>query len=81
MSIKIEKKIAKFRVQLPDGSTASARIPAVVNGLIREAWEIKVSAFPDQWYGLKFKILPSGECETEFNYDKKCFDDPRFFNV
>jgi len=74
-------QIAKFRIHLPDGSATSARIPAVVNGLIREAWLVKQSAFPEQWYGLKLKLLPSGDCETEFDYDPACFDDPNFFDI
>jgi hypothetical protein len=74
-------QIAKFRVTLPNGTSSSARLTGVINSLIRDSWEIKKSAFPDQWYGLKLILTPSGECKTEFNYDQSCFDDPTFFET
>ena len=37
--------------------------------------------FPDKWFGFNLTISPDGKCETEFNYDPDCINDPTFYDV
>ncbi len=79
-------QIYKLRMVSPDGSVYSLLDtpledpPPEVMDLIHDLWGIKDEAFPDKWYGLKFKVFPSGKCEVRFNYDPECALDPTFFD-
>jgi hypothetical protein len=76
-----ETQIAKFRIRLSAGTTASARLTGTINALIRDLWRLKRSAFAQTWHGLTLTLTPKGDCKTEFNYDKACFDDVTFFET
>lgn len=71
---------AKFRVQLQDGKLESLKITGRISMLLDDAWELQGELFPDKWYGVKYTLMPDGQCKTEFNYDPDCLGDPAFFD-
>jgi len=74
--------ISKLRVILTDGSIIRTMdAPAQVNFRFLEVLDIKDQLFPDRWYGFKLTIFPDGKCETEFNYNANCVNDPDFYDV
>src|SRR3712207_5665568 len=69
-------RLLKFRVQMGDGSVKGAHVSSKVTSLLREMWSIRDEIFPDRWFGLQLILPGNGECETIFNYDEQCADDP-----
>ena len=74
-------QMAKFRITVLSEAVLSAQTTDEIDDLIMVAWGIKRTAFPEQWFGLKLVILPSGECETDFNYDPASFDASDFLDL
>lgn len=72
----------KLRVELSDKTIVrSLDAPVGVIALLTKVWDAKDKLFPQKWYGLKLTVFPDGKCETEFNYDADCINDPDFFDV
>lgn len=75
-----DSRIGKLRIVLEDGSVIkSIHTPRDIKDLIQKAWEIKRTAFPKKWYGLRLAVQPNGKSEAEFDYDPHCVDDETFF--
>jgi hypothetical protein len=74
-------QLVKFRVRLPNGTLQSVRESANVTLLFQELWDLHDRTLAHGWYGVKFVVLPNGECQTEFDYDPNCINDPHFFDA
>jgi len=75
-----ESRIAKFRVELPNGNLMSGDITREINKLVRTIWAMRPEQRPEKWYGMKLTLQPDGQCKTEFNYDPEYINDPTFFD-
>jgi hypothetical protein len=70
----------KIRVEFPDGDLHSIRQPYDLSALLTSLQEIKDRSFADKWYGMKLTVFPNGKCETEFDYNPACFNDPTWYD-
>jgi hypothetical protein len=76
--------ISKLRVVLPDGNMfvcPTLVAPPTVRFQFLDMLDVKDQIFRDKWYGLKLILSPDGKCQTEFNDDPNCINDPTFYDV
>jgi hypothetical protein len=68
--VELEDKTVKYIADIPKARIATFK-----------AWRVKDSAFPDKWYGIRITLTPDGECNTVFNYDPECVNEPGFCSL
>ena len=74
--------IGKTRIHLEkEGVIHSLHFPRESKRLVDRLWEGQAGLFADKWYGLNLIVYPDGKCETVFNYDPNCGNDPTFFDM
>jgi len=72
--------IFKTRIRVPDSQElVSVKTPTGMIWTLSDAWRMQPTLFADVWYGLLLMVYPDGRCETKFNYDPNCGNDPSFF--
>jgi hypothetical protein len=70
----------KFRIKRLNGIIKSVETSSKMDLLLKELWELRLFCLTNSWYGLKIVVSPTGECQTNFNFDPDCIGDDHFFD-
>lgn len=63
-----------------DGTVKAPYVSGNVTLALKRIWQLKDALFLHKWYGIKLALQPSGQCETTFNYDEHCDNDPTYYD-
>lgn len=69
----------KCRVHAARGTPKGVQTSTDITTQLIALWEMPAAVFNGRWYGVKVTVTRAGECQVEYDYDRKCADDPSFF--